>query len=144
MGNRIRSFPWTVLVLATVFAGVAHARTWNVEKDGSGDFTVIQDAVDVAEDGDIIMIGPGRYTEYTEYSWGNVYVYLSGDRSLTFVGAGVEQTIIGPDVYPSGYRDYGVRSDNGLGVYRFENLRIENQNFRGLAMLNYAVELVGC
>ena len=41
-----------LLVLAV--ASSAHGRTWHVEKDGSGDFTVIQDAVDAAADGDVI------------------------------------------------------------------------------------------
>ena len=52
----------TVVVVA-VLLGLAlpvAARTWRVEKDGSGDFTVIQDAVDAAAAGDTIRIGPGR------------------------------------------------------------------------------------
>src|SRR6056297_2632943 len=48
-----------------VLASLAPAATWTVERDGTGDFTVIQEAVDVAADGDTIRIGPGRYDEKT-------------------------------------------------------------------------------
>ena len=60
--------------------GQVCARTWYVEQDGSGDFTVIQDAVDAAGDGDTVAIGPGRYEEYQTiyvqgYPYGDVYVF---------------------------------------------------------------------
>ena len=42
---------------------LAHASTWHVERDGSGDFTTIQPAVDASAPGDTIHIGPGEYTE---------------------------------------------------------------------------------
>jgi len=79
----------------------AAATTWYVELDGSGDFTVIQDAVDAASDGDVIEIGPGRFDDY-EIVWdGNwpiydVYVDLQG-KALSLHGAGAGITIIGPD-----------------------------------------------
>jgi hypothetical protein len=127
-----------------VAATSATARTWRVERDGSGDYGVIQDAVYAASSGDTIRIGPGRYAEYTVFSWGKVYVELDGTKSLTFIGSGAEETIIGPDVYASGYTDYGFSCDNGNVTIRLENLRIENQNYRGVATLNSVVELVGC
>lgn len=48
-------------------AGSASARTWRVEKDGFGDYTTIQPAVDAAAPGDIVLIGPGRYLEQAPY-----------------------------------------------------------------------------
>jgi hypothetical protein len=39
-------------------------RTWSVEKDGSGDFSVIQDAVEAAAPGDTIQIGEGRFEDF--------------------------------------------------------------------------------
>ena len=47
-----------VFLLCSVSAEGAILR---VEKGGSGDFTVIQDAVDAAADGDVIMIGAGNH-----------------------------------------------------------------------------------
>lgn len=35
----------------------AHATTWRVEKDGTGDFTIIQDALDAAADADTVLVG---------------------------------------------------------------------------------------
>lgn len=81
-------------------SSAAEARTWRVEKDGSGDYSVIQDAVDVAASRDTIRIGPGRFTEYEKYvySGNDWHVYanvLSG--SLTIIGAGEGVTFIGAD-----------------------------------------------
>jgi hypothetical protein len=81
------------------FGSPANARTWRVEKDGSGDFTVIQAAVDAAAPGDTILIGPGRFTEkaplvcpgWTE----DVYVAVLKDN-LTVIGAGEGLTVVGP------------------------------------------------
>ncbi len=131
-------------LLAVGVVDSAHGRTWQVAQDGSGDFTVIQEAVNAASSGDVIHIGPGRYIDYTIFDWGNVYVWLDGTKSLTFVGAGAEATIIGPDVYASGWTDYGVACDNGDVTIRIENLRIENQNYIGLSMFNSVLELIGC
>lgn len=49
------------MMLASLLASGAEARTWRVERDGSGDYTIIQDAVDAAASGDTIRIGPGRF-----------------------------------------------------------------------------------
>ena len=57
----------------------SQAATWTVEKDGSGDFTVIQDAVNAASGGDTILIGPGRYAETRPFS-------LPGWTEATIVG----------------------------------------------------------
>lgn len=82
----------------------AAARTWYVAKDGTGDYTVIQDAVDHAASGDTIRIGPGRFEEkrpYTSYlptaeKWTfDVYVAVTVSE-LTIIGSGADQTIIGP------------------------------------------------
>ena len=82
------------------------AATIRVEKDGSGDFTEIQPALNVVASGDTLLIGPGDFTESTEISiegypedvevFANVTV-----ASLTIIGAGMDQTIIGPSE-PSG------------------------------------------
>jgi hypothetical protein len=79
------------------------ARTWIVERDGSGDFTTIQPAVDAAAPGDSICIGPGEYTEFQTipltgtYLMIDVYVYVQ-TSDLTFIGASSESVVIGPEV----------------------------------------------
>ncbi len=77
------------------------AAVWTVEKDGSGDFTVIQDAVDAAADGDTLMIGPGRFDDYRRYTLGawvdRLFHVLLNGRSLTMIGSGEGETVIGPE-----------------------------------------------
>lgn len=95
-----------VLVMLTVLGvDTANARTWHVRKDGTGDYKVIQDAVDHAAAGDTIRIGPGRFEEkkpYTSYPPVNAEkwtfdVYVAVDvADLTVIGSGADQTIIGP------------------------------------------------
>ena len=78
----------------------ADARTWRVEKDGSGDYTVIQDAVDAAAEGDTILIGPGEYTESSVWEYdigdfGETYVGVP-INDITLIGTSRDSTIIGP------------------------------------------------
>ncbi len=91
---------WPVLLLVLLAAQPVAARTWRVEKNGSGDYAVIQDAVAASADGDTILIGPGRFTEYTDHTYaGNIwhtYVHMvAGSRTL--IGAGEDATVIGPE-----------------------------------------------
>ena len=102
----MRSIATILLLLLAV--SVCPAATWHVARDGSGDFTVIQDAIDAASPGDEIWIHAGRYTEMTEDwdVWGDgtvladVHVAITVDN-LTLRGDGADMTIIGPATYPS-------------------------------------------
>lgn len=42
--------------------GAVEARTWTVKVDGSGDVATIQAAINAASAGDVVLVGPGRYT----------------------------------------------------------------------------------
>jgi hypothetical protein len=93
------------ILVIMISAHGADARTWNVRKDGTGDYAVIQDAVDHAASGDTIKIGPGRFEEkrpYTSYppasadKWTfDVFVAVTVS-DLTIIGSGADETIIGP------------------------------------------------
>lgn len=92
------------LLLVVVSAHGADARTWHVRKDGTGDYTVIQDAVDRAAAGDTVRIGPGRFEEKKPFSsfpvgsaekWTfDVFVAVTVEE-LTIIGSGADQTVIG-------------------------------------------------
>ena len=98
-----------------------------VEKDGSGDFTVIQAAVDAASDGDIIMIGAGRFDDYeTVPNWGDLRVWVRDGKSLTFQGAGPEETIIGPSEWPGDYQGWGIVSSRDMMTIQIKGIRFEN------------------
>ncbi len=65
----------TILVLS--FVGTASAMTWNVDDDGGGDFSGIQEAINNASADDTIIVHSGVYYE-------NVYV----NKSVTLKGMG--------------------------------------------------------
>lgn len=108
-----------------------------VEKDGTGDFTIIQDAIDAAGDGDVIQIGPGRFNDYiNDAPWGNFRAWVHGDKSLTFIGAGSGETIIGPEVYGGVNQDWGIYCSPGSENIRVEGIRFENLD--RMAVTSYA------
>ncbi len=104
--------------------------TLTVTKDGSGQYTVIQTAVNAAAPGDTISIGPGRYTEMAPMAvpgWTeNVCVAVTTDR-LTLIGSGSDVTFIGPAAAkavprPKGIVGYRV-SDLTIVDLTIENIR---------------------
>lgn len=112
----------------------ADARTWRVERDGSGDYVVIQDAVDAAAEGDTILIGPGEYTESSVWEYdvgffGETYVGVP-INNITLIGTSRDSTIIGPAVknwdeanfLPKGI---SLRAQTSDGL-RIENLTVRN------------------
>ncbi len=98
--------PYVLAML--LVAGVASGATITVRKDGTGNFTVIQQALNVAAAGDTILIGPGEYLDKTwirfpAWSWDiESYANVTVDN-LTIIGAGSGQTIIGPTTYSGDY-----------------------------------------
>jgi len=117
------------VILCLLMAASAHSTTWRVERDGSGDFVVIQDAVEAAADGDTIMIGPGRYDDFIEVQapgWTDVAVVWV-TKDLTFIGAGVDETVVGPAEY---YDPPGSSPKVFCGFYDghcvIRDLKIEN------------------
>lgn len=120
------------LAASAVWMRPVLARTWVVERDGSGDFTIIQDAVDVAASGDTIQIGPGRFDEkhyVTSPGWSDsVRVHVT-QHELTFIGSG-PATIIGQvNLWePEQGLHKGIATGDlwGNSILRVENLRFEN------------------
>ena len=118
-----------VLVLFQV-AG-AHANTWRVERDGSGDYTDIPSAIAVASVGDTIRIGPGRFTETVYFNFTpnyatDVYIPVSVD-SLTIMGSGMDETVVGP-TSPNfvGEGPKGVVAPLGINHLLVQDMTIEN------------------
>ncbi len=139
-----RSFLAVVLV-GLFFLPVA-AETWHVEADGTGDFSVIQDAVDAASDGDIIAIGPGRYDQYATHSGAHLYVYIVG-KQLTLAGAGPDVTFIGPadpQYHPRPGPDvYLVYSSQASGL-TIRDLTLEHSPCRHVFTYNARIEVDNC
>lgn len=135
----------TLLTLFFILVSqVSFGATWSVEKDGSGDFTIIQDAVDAASDGDIVEIGVGRFDDYiTVGNWDN-YVFIV-EKSLTIMGAGPDLTIIGPED-PEANSNYasGIASLDYPAFLRIENLSIENINRVAIESSSLIFEFENC
>jgi len=72
-----------VLAIVLALAGSASAKTIRVNLAGEGDYTSIQEAVNAAKEGDIIMVDPGTYRE-------SVVI----DKKITLIGSGPEATAI--------------------------------------------------
>ncbi len=107
--------------------------TWQVSKDGTGDFSIIQEAADAAADGDTILIGPGRFDDSQALeSSGDLRVLLDGSKSLCFIGAGVDETIIGPETFVDGAEHWGIWNQEGSTQMVFEGITFENLDEGGV------------
>ena len=84
-----------------VLASSSPATTWCVEKDGTGDFTIIQDALDAAADGDTVLVGAGRFDTFRPYDTLNdgfrLTTIMMVRKQLLIQGAGRDSTIVGPE-----------------------------------------------
>ena len=100
MGSRLAIFLATGLLVLLAASG-SYARTWHVEKDGTGDFSVIQDAVEAAATDDTISIGAGRYSDFHYDLPGGWSVVRVSDKNLTFIGDGPDLVQIGPNHFGS-------------------------------------------
>ena len=98
------------LIFETLFlvSVKAESKTWTVDDDGPADFSKIQDAINAASLGDIILVASGTYYE-------NVVV----DTSLTIAGDGDSTTFI-----------YGERTGAGIEIVA------DNVNVSGFTILD--------
>ena len=125
-------FPAVVFTALIALVPVcAQSTTWRVAKDGSGSFTVIQDAVNVSAPGDTILIGPGRYDETAPYylinSWTAETCVGVGIENITLLGEDRDSVIIGPSTPNySGNGPHGIVSQIGIQHFFIENLTVEN------------------
>jgi Right handed beta helix region len=103
-----------LMVVALLSPVPSQAATIRVERDGSGDFTTIQPAVNAAASGDTVLIGPGRYREFAPFQADLVgdpvdtYIAVS-QETLTLMGTDRDSVVIGPDALNfQGFTPYGI------------------------------------
>ncbi len=121
------------LLLLLLVADVAAGATITVRKDGTGNFAVIQQALDVAAAGDTILIGPGEYLEHSTvrlsgWSW-DIESYANVKVSdLTIIGAGSDQTFVGPATYSGSSISQSPKALTCLesGAIRISNVSLRN------------------
>lgn len=95
---------FVLLTVTLLTSADTQARTWRVEKDGSGDFTIVQDALDAAAPGDSVLIGPGRFATFrpgTSNADGFPFQMIAWVTTpdLTILGSGPDVTYLGPAVF---------------------------------------------
>jgi len=117
--------------LTLVDSPAALATTWHVEKDGSGDFTVIQDALNSCTSGDTVIVGPGRYTEHAPFDYGAITAdtYVVVDTpNITLRGTDRDGVIVGPPVFTkiNSNEPQGIAASQQAGGLKVENLTVEN------------------
>jgi hypothetical protein len=71
---------------------ISSGQTITVKQDGTGDFTVIQDAADIAVDGDTVLVFPGIYYENVDIT--DKGIILASTWLFTQADSSVHQTII--------------------------------------------------
>jgi hypothetical protein len=121
-----------ILLLPAVTA--ASGATITVRKDGSGDFAVIQDALDAAASGDTIRIGPGRFDDFRPFTYpgGTPVIVANVQRPImTLIGSGRGTTRIGREVFDGPYpnpRTLGIAciTQPMAEMLTIEDLTIEN------------------
>ncbi|HUT03995.1 MAG TPA: right-handed parallel beta-helix repeat-containing protein [bacterium] len=69
---RMLAIGLAVFVILHCIGILALAAEYHVNQDGSDDFTVIQNAIDVAIDGDIVIVHPGTYYENVRFEGKNI------------------------------------------------------------------------
>ena len=121
-------YAWIVVLGCLLLApGFATGRTLVVERDGSGEYTVIQDALDVAAPGDTVRIGPGRYDDFRVHTFDlggtGAVIMIPTVSPLTILGVDRDSVIVGPaevTKYFQGYLTAGFipdkSSSNGLEI----------------------------
>jgi hypothetical protein len=112
---------------------LASARTWRIELDGSGDFASIQPALEMAADGDTLLLGAGDFSEVVPgRPMGFAYdIECSGYSdlpNLTFIGSSVDRTIIGPTTFAPNHQLFSPQALvlYGHGRYVLQDLTIRN------------------
>jgi len=99
-------------LLVVGLVGPTQAAVLRVEQNGTGDFVLIQDAVNAAADGDTILIGPGRYEDIQARGPTLIrcVAFWDDPRNLTFVGVHRDSVIIGRTTYTPSGTQYSLHS----------------------------------
>ena len=87
---------FTVIAIITFccLSGHTNADTLIVDDDGFVEFNAIQDAIDAASDGDLILVYPGIYNETIDFLGKEITVESSSGASVTTIDANQKDTVV--------------------------------------------------
>jgi len=121
---------WACFFLVFSANLVLNAAEYNVNQDGTGDFVVIQDAIDAALDGDVIVVLPGTYYENIRFDGKNMTLRSLAPEdeeivATTVIDGGQNDSVVtflgteGEDCLLSGFTIInGISDDNNGGGIR--------------------------
>jgi len=115
-------------LLVLCVASLSEAATIRVERDGSGDFSTLQAAVDFASPGDVIEVGPGTYSETTQVE-GTITFHINAwvtTDDLTIRGVDRDSVIVGPSEGPP------TLGERGIVQVGSQRITVENVTFQNL------------
>ena len=125
----------TIISIALVLVmGHASAATWIVDQSGGGDFLGIQEAIDFASDGDLILVRPGTYAQAINYRGKQLAVESTNGPAQTVIDGlrGTAVRVVSGEPTGTVLRGFTVTNgeigvsvtDSHLGL--FENIIIAN------------------
>jgi hypothetical protein len=75
----------SIILFVVLTCSLLTATTLTVKQDGTGDYSTIQSAIDDSNEGDVVLVYPGRYFENINYNGHGITVasleYTTGDRA---------------------------------------------------------------
>jgi hypothetical protein len=114
-----------LIIVLLISALCATAGVLTVEKDGSGDYEIIQYAVEAAASGDTILIGPGRWEQqflHQAPAWSDSAVIVVYSKDLAIIGSGIGETYVGTDYLP----EFINQGPMGIAATYDSNLYLSN------------------
>jgi hypothetical protein len=121
-----------------------------VAKDGSGDYSVIQDALDVCAAGDTVQIKPGRYDELVVHTFQlggtSADIMIPKVSPLTIMGTDRDSVIVGPTTLTPSVSGYptGVIVQDGVNLGSIYVSRITLENTAILAWVDLSYSFSDC
>ena len=113
-----------LILIPTLILSTTHT----VNLDGTGDFIVIQQAIDYSADGDTVLVYPGTYRENLNFNGRSIKLYSL--EAITGEAHYISETILD--------------GNNNGRVIKIRNQQVYNAEIRGFSITNgYAIEYVG-
>jgi len=119
---------------------IAKPRTIVVALDGTGDFTSIQDAVDVAKKGDTVFLRPGAYPQdLTIHSKEKIKLVGAGTDQVTLLGHGELVGVLHVGKWPYGATNIEISgltiNEHGgyaLGIFNGKGITLRGLHVKGM------------
>ncbi len=110
---------YTLLILIVILPSLVLAATLSVKQDGSGDYTVIQTALDAANPGDTVLVYPGRYYE-------NLTIQTSSITLMSLEGTTVDPAYIESTIIDGNHVAPCIRVPQGNAFVSIRGFSITN------------------